>query len=1012
VADQNENNSKDKTVILVDGDIPRDETSAIKLPESSPQPITLADMAKYLSNLTNKQNAYPIKGDTLSVVKLRDANNIPTALVYPPPESDATAFTTKEKLDADVVNSIAKEMFDDELMQKFRASNTKFHDILSDIVSSKAGRNAEIEQNPDAKQVQKSVDSVLGKNRWHPAPGKSAFINMGTSASSIDKRAIAKAQTTFGEYSAAEGDITHEDMKKIGLALMLRATGELIGKNGDPNSFANQTGALVPGSAQLLGSKVIDRKSMWASDLSKEQGAPEGAGAIHNPSNLDFAEDNGSNSYGNLNSFLEPFGGFAPVGMLALGAALVIAVKVLSEVFEGIFKALSPPVPGANSTAPSQDGEIRELGSSHVGESSTLAAFGFASTKHNYSQAFDRGVNVFFGFKGNFTPADVESGAKRLLEAPGYYVVMIREMIRSAGKIIEGVVDAFKSGPVGAVQGLLGMVDVIKSSKITAYFNIVTRLGDIVLTMEDEGILGEDELPSKMKVSTTDLLVDNPTTRISKSRANSDSATLSWRTSATPSFYLLPASIVNASDYMPNDANISYQAFTDVPENLQEHMITDSGNPRLSNENVKLIEDELDSEYVPFYFHDLRTNEIISFHAFLEACTDSFAASYKSDNYYGRIDPVRIYERTERTINLTFNVISTNYDDFDVMWWKINKLTTMLYPQWSKGRKLILDKDSKETFIQPFSQIPTSSPLIRLRLGDIFKTNYSKFALARLFGLGTNDFTTEGAQSIAQREQQIKKNYVKFNKKCAELKKKILTKSIDSDCGYQNGYKAFFLPTQGGLQLKQQVGLPGNDKVALKQITDKRSVTIIGVVARTQENKKLNITYEIEFEKVPDGFEKGPYIVNYHQLSPDDEDIKKQVKAQGTEPPQEVQQSELDAIKNFFDGEKNPIVKSFNSVAGRGLAGVITQMSMDMKKPTWDTTGIGRRAPQWCQITMTFLPIHDIAPGIDAAGFNRAPIYNVGGVVNNIGSDPYNDGANKEMFKEQHTAAAKLRKKR
>ena len=41
-----------------------------------------------------------------------------------------------------------------------------------------------------------------------------------------------------------------------------------------------------------------------------------------------------------------------------------------------------------------------------------------------------------------------------------------------------------------------------------------------------------------------------------------------------------------------------------------------------------------------------------------------------------------------------------------------------------------------QKFIQPFSQIPTASPMIRLRVGDVIKSNYSKFGLARLFGLG------------------------------------------------------------------------------------------------------------------------------------------------------------------------------------------------------------------------------------------------------------------------------------
>src|SRR3990167_9756081 len=71
------------------------------------------------------------------------------------------------------------------------------------------------------------------------------------------------------------------------------------------------------------------------------------------------------------------------------------------------------------------------------------------------------------------------------------------------------------------------------------------------------------------------------------------------------------------------------------------------------------------------------------------------------------------------------------------MWEKINWLTMLLYPQYSKGRLLTTEKGLK--FRQPFSQIIAAGPVIRLRLGDLFRSNYSKFALARLFGVGDGD---------------------------------------------------------------------------------------------------------------------------------------------------------------------------------------------------------------------------------------------------------------------------------
>ena len=44
--------------------------------------------------------------------------------------------------------------------------------------------------------------------------------------------------------------------------------------------------------------------------------------------------------------------------------------------------------------------------------------------------------------------------------------------------------------------------------------------------------------------------------------------------------------------------------------------------------------------------YDLRTNEIISFHAFLNSLSDSFSPEWTQVNGYGRMDSVKIYNKT------------------------------------------------------------------------------------------------------------------------------------------------------------------------------------------------------------------------------------------------------------------------------------------------------------------------------------------------------------------------------
>jgi hypothetical protein len=88
----------------------------------------------------------------------------------------------------------------------------------------------------------------------------------------------------------------------------------------------------------------------------------------------------------------------------------------------------------------------------------------------------------------------------------------------------------------------------------------------------------------------------------------------------------------------------------------------------------------------------------------------------------------------------------------------------------------------------------------------------------------------------------------------------------------------------------------------------------------------------------------------------------------------------------------NPIVRAFESTRGKGLAGVITQMDFQwLDQTTWITSTPGSNAPKACSITFSFQPMHDIAPGIDHNGFNRAPVYNVGSTANTWGGDPWDE---------------------
>jgi hypothetical protein len=74
--------------------------------------------------------------------------------------------------------------------------------------------------------------------------------------------------------------------------------------------------------------------------------------------------------------------------------------------------------------------------------------------------------------------------------------------------------------------------------------------------------------------------------------------------------------------------------------------------------------------------------------------------------------------------------------------------------------------------------------------------------------------------------------------------------------------------------------------------------------------------------------------------------------------------------------KSNAISRSFRSTGGKGLAGFIDSINFDWySSTTWD---IEEKAPKMCKVTISFTPIHDISPGLDSNGYNRAPIYRLG----------------------------------
>ena len=702
----------------------------------------------------------------------------------------------------------------------------------------------------------------------------------------------------------------------------------------------------------------------------------------------------------------------------------------------------------------------------------------------------------------------------------------------------------------------------LKHEKIAArkFLDTMAVLGDVLLELDVSPALpggGGGRITGG--IWDVDALKAGPATRISKSKTSPGDHTLVWNSRATPAVYHLPSSVIRSMQNMGavnGQSPMKGMLATDLVNKtyfsagLSPLPIPGDGagaaalDQLLSEAEptymvpkmlIRQIEDKLDAEYVPFYFHDLRTNEIISFHAFLSDLTDSFKADYESNDGFGRMDPVRIYKSTTRDIGFSFKVVATSERDFDEMWFKINKLITLLYPQWSEGEMLsakIGDNESK--FIRPFSQVPVGSPMIRLRVGDVIKSNYSRFNLSRIFGSGNSKANINPAHvkstSLLGMISEIPALAIGGTDVNAEVQKvqitvaKVMLKAIcllagsplqitdlipddtmlgliikdvafqalfnamDKD-GIRGGmmspalnsiYDRFKNPddqhNEAGM-LSTDIGARVGDAIMLKPSMEKFYLSPKDGVNKVRDYVPLGFillgSFPKDAKKYMDPLSSSPvdnYINTYTKIrttrhvkcrvvgiqkktdgityynvvavSTESGDVKskgRSIDIEGTmfvvkhddfifdpdyifggllapllDPISGVMDKLQDMVdmfagslgistdninlfttsfEDFMHPVNNSITKSFETTNGRGLAGFISSMSfkwIDDNIP-WETK-FGGRAPKVCDITVKFEPVHDIAPGLDKSGFNRAPTHNVGTIMNNMAGDPYEKG--------------------
>ena len=713
-------------------------------------------------------------------------------------------------------------------------------------------------------------------------------------------------------------------------------------------------------------------------------------------------------------------------------------------------------------------------------------------TIYPYSDCVERGMEICL----SKATIGIENSNSFFDQGAGYWFSVCNAVIKRSETNLENLNESLSS------DGELNLRELLYSFTQNGYlrfFNAMAVVGDTSLRSTRGLPLTIRTTGARSSFYDVDELEDTPGNRVSKSKMKNGKRynQLSYAQSTVPSIYLLPLNTVRSSIKMeagPRNPNPLRAHFgSDLIENTYLSVNNDGSGGRIPNGIVKELEDRLDAEYVPFYIQDLRTNEIISFHAFLSSLTDQINPNFNSQGAYGRMDDVHIYNNTKRSITCTFTLMATSQEDFDNMWYKINKITTLLYPQWTEGQQVSRDGSK---FIQPFSQVIGASPIVRLRIGDVIKSNYSKYNLGRVFGIGNKGTSVANkgiagfAAKIGDSFQEVAVNAISaiygspaqfenttlastsnnFIKAGIGIATDIVVSSIKN--GFvnplaldpvlnqlkdPNGQDLTFwrdFPDMGDKGHSTKLGAlnpvilkPNTNEGYLYQSGQKikfnRPITILIESKKAEESrgKKGKLKYRTKYKckiidpSLVEGGYFNKFIFCYHEdiyplpntvfsntlLLPlitnvaagtgSGFGILKELGAQAASAIPSVGTGAASVVNmfaelleshenKFLNAENNPFTRAFETTMGRGLAGKLGGITFDWLDQAfpWETD-YNSRAPMGCKITFSLDVIHDIPPGLDYAGYNRAPLYNVGRVMKDISGDVYNDGGmNSETY--------------
>jgi len=105
------------------------------------------------------------------------------------------------------------------------------------------------------------------------------------------------------------------------------------------------------------------------------------------------------------------------------------------------------------------------------------------------------------------------------------------------------------------------------------------------------------------------------------------------------------------------------------------------------------IIDGSNEQYPKIKIKHVPTGQSVEFLPYITDFSDNFASKWEETEAFGRMDNIKTFSRTTRTISLTFNIISENLSEAKINYSNTSKLMSFLYPTY-REKPINIQQDS------------------------------------------------------------------------------------------------------------------------------------------------------------------------------------------------------------------------------------------------------------------------------------------------------------------------------